>query len=296
MNTDKNSSLNKNYSLRIIKYSSNDLQKTKNMNHKSNIVNNYNNNIIKKSIEKNEKKNNSIREVNLNKLNSSIKNDKKIYIIEKKINKDKDEIKNNSILSNRENLHIKNENNDYINKGRYHKNNIINFNEAEYKVKKDKIQLGMNDKNNKLIKDNIKVNNNFINEGSKPRINLRKNSSMLLNSKKYKKNRIEKIKIDCFLYIFFSKEKKISIKKLKKSKKKYSKLNTIQLFNIQEKIYDEDFPIKLKKNKGKVLKPQISLRLSLFGIKKPERNKYYIVNLFYSENLRNKIDAIESDF
>ena len=296
MNTDKNSSLNKNYSLRIIKYSSNDLQKTKNMNHKSNIVNNYNNNILKKSIEKNEKKNNSIREVNLNKLNSSIKNDKKIYIIEKKINKDKDEIKNNSILSNRENLHIKNENNDYINKGRYHKNNIINFNEAEYKVKKDKIQLGMNDKNNKLIKDNIKVNNNFINEGSKPRINLRKNSSMLLNSKKYNKNRIEKIKIDCFSYIPFSKEKKLSIKKLKKSKKKYSKLNTIQLFNIQEKIYDEDFPIKLKKNKGKVLKPQISLRLSLFGIKKPERNKYYIVNLFYSENLRNKIDAIESDF
>ena len=154
----------------------------------------------------------------------------------------------------------------------------------------------MNDKNNKLIKDNIKVNNNFINEGSKPRINLRKNSSMLLNSKKYKKNRIEKIKIDCFSYIPFSKEKKLSIKKLKKSKKKYSKLNTIQLFNIQEKIYDEDFPIKLKKNKGKVLKPQISLRLSLFGIKKPERNKYYIVNLFYSENLRNKIDAIESDF
>ena len=296
MNTDKNSSLNKNYSLRIIKYSSNDLQKTKNMNHKCNIVNNYNNNIIKKSIEKNEKKNNSIREVNLNKLNSSIKNDKKIYIIEKKINKDKDEIKNNSILSNRENLHIKNENNDYINKGRYHKNNINNFNEAEYKVKKDKIQLEMNGKNNKLIKDNIKVNNNFINEGSKPRINLRKNSSMLLNSKKYNKNRIEKIKIDCFSYIPFSKEKKLSIKKLKKSKKKYSKLNTIQLFNIQEKIYDEDFPIKLKKNKGKVLKPQISLRLSLFGIKKPERNKYYIVNLFYSENLRNKIDAIESDF
>ena len=73
-------------------------------------------------------------------------------------------------------------------------------------------------------------------------------------------------------------------------------MNIIQLSNIQDKIYDEDFPIKLNKTKEKVLKPQISLRLSLFGIKIPERKKYYIVNIFYSENLRNKIDAIESDF
>ena len=297
MNTDTNSFLNKNYSLYVIKYSSNNLQKKKNMEHNCNNVNNYsNNNSLKRSIDKSEKKDYSIRKVNLSEINE-IKPNKKIYIMEKKINKDKDKINNNSILSNKENLNIKNENNNYINKGRYHKNIINNFNEVELKVKKDKIQLGNNNKNNKLINDNnAKVYNNYINERSIQRINLRKNSSALLNQKKSRKNKIEKINLDCFSYISFSNEKKSSIKKLRKSKKKYSKLSTIQLSNIKDKIYDEDFPIKLNKYKGKVLKPQISLRLSLFGIKKPERNKYYIVNLFYSENLRNKIDAIESDF
>ena len=298
-NTDTNTKINKNYSLYIVKYSSNDLQKRKKMDQNCNMINNYNNKekIIDKKETKNEKKNSSKRKVNLSEINNKIKSDKKIYIIEKKINKDKDEIKNNSILSNKENININNENNDYINYGRYHKNNINNFNEVEYKEKKYKNQLGMNDKNNELInKNNFKVYNNFISERSKKRINLRKNSSVLLNLNKYKKNKIEKINLDCFSYISFSKEKKLSIKKLRKSKKKYSKLNIIQLSNIQDKIYDEDFPIKLNKTKEKVLKPQISLRLSLFGIKIPERKKYYIVNIFYSENLRNKIDAIESDF
>ena len=151
-------------------------------------------------------------------------------------------------------------------------------------------------------KNDFNICKSFINDRSKTRINLRKNSSVFLNYKNYKKNKKEKMNLDCFSYISSSKENKLSIKKLKKSKKKYSKLNTIQLSNIHDKIYEEDFPMKLNKNenknknKEKVLKPQISLRLSLFGIKKPERNKYYIVNLFYSENLRNKIDAIESDF
>ena len=286
INTTENSRLNKNYSLCIIKYSSKDLQKAKKNNHNCNIINNYNTS-IKKSNDKNEKKNSSIRNVNLTEINNNIKDikgDKKIYIIEKK-----DEIKNNSIL---DILNAKNENYDYINNGRYHNNNRNNTNNYKYVESKMK-------KDNKVINNiDFNVYKNFINERSKKRINLRKNSSMLLNTKKCKKSKIEKINLDCFSYISFSKEKNSNIKKLKKSKKKYSKLNLIQLSNIHGKIYDEDFPITLNKtqNKEKILKPQISLRLSLFGIKKPERKKYYIVNIFYSENLRNKIDTVESDF
>jgi len=289
-NTTENSRLNKNYSLCIIKYSSKDLQKAKKNNYNCNIINNYNTS-IKKGNDKNEKKNSSIRNVNLTEINKNIKDikgDKKIYIIEKKVKKE-DEIKNNSIL---DILNAKNENYDYINNGRYHKNNRNNTNNYKYVESKMK-------KDNKVINNiDFNVYKNFINERSKKRINLRKNSSMLLNPKKYKKNKIEKINLDCFSYISFSKEKNSNIKKLKKSKKKYSKLNLIQLSNIHGKIYDEDLPKTLHKtkNKEKVLKPQISLRLSLFGIKKPERKKYYIVNIFYSENLRNKIDTVESDF
>ena len=62
------------------------------------------------------------------------------------------------------------------------------------------------------------------------------------------------------------------------------------LKNLNSKTFEEDFPIQFKYNRryrlNKKLKPQISLRLSLFKISKPEIEKYFVVNFFYSENLK----------
>lgn len=73
----------------------------------------------------------------------------------------------------------------------------------------------------------------------------------------------------------------------------------IQLMNIGNKSFQEDFPFKYNSYMSKInkiLKPQIAFRTSLFAKKKPEKEKYYIVNFFYSENIKKKPDATESDF
>ena len=68
------------------------------------------------------------------------------------------------------------------------------------------------------------------------------------------------------------------------------KENKLILKNLNCKTFEEDFPIKIKYNRNyrinKKLKPQISLRLTLFKISTPEIERFFIVNFFYSENLR----------
>jgi hypothetical protein len=69
--------------------------------------------------------------------------------------------------------------------------------------------------------------------------------------------------------------------------------------NINYKSFEEDFPLKIRCYKryklNKNLKPQISVRITLFNVLKPERERYFVVNYFYSENIRNPI-ITENDF
>ena len=85
-----------------------------------------------------------------------------------------------------------------------------------------------------------------------------------------------------------------SKQQIRKIKKVFSKKNIIQLNNICNKVYAEDFIIKEKKDN--ILKPQISVRLTLFSNKIPSNENYFLVNLFYLENIKNKPDYEDSDF
>ena len=93
--------------------------------------------------------------------------------------------------------------------------------------------------------------------------------------------------------------KKSGNKNIKKNKKLYSKKNLIQLTNINKKTYEEDFPLNINNNKkilNNLLKPQISFRIALFSKKEPEYEKYFLVNTFFSANMRDKPEGSESDF
>ncbi len=82
--------------------------------------------------------------------------------------------------------------------------------------------------------------------------------------------------------------------KSKKIKKVFSKKNLIQLNNINNKFYQED--IEIKENQDNIYKPQISVRLTLFSNKVEKKGKYFYVNVFYSENIKNNPDYEDSDF
>ena len=66
------------------------------------------------------------------------------------------------------------------------------------------------------------------------------------------------------------------------------------------KTFKEDFPIKIKYNRNyflnKKLKPQIALRMTLFKQTKIEFERYYLVNVFCSENIRNRDKKNLSEF
>jgi hypothetical protein len=89
-------------------------------------------------------------------------------------------------------------------------------------------------------------------------------------------------------------------KKNKKKKKAFNcKEKLMTLRNLNNKTFEEDFPLKKKSYQrykyNKYLKPQIAFRITLFNVIKPEKKRYYFVNFFYSENIKNPI-LIESDF
>ena len=90
-----------------------------------------------------------------------------------------------------------------------------------------------------------------------------------------------------------------NIKNKKKKKTFNCKKKLMALRNLNNKTFEEDFPLKkksYKRNKyNKYLKPQIAFRITLFNVTKPEKKRYYFVNFFYSENIKNPI-LIESDF
>ena len=114
---------------------------------------------------------------------------------------------------------------------------------------------------------------------------------------KIKKININQCKANMFSIIPRPNTYRPSIKrKIKKIKKVFSMKNIIQLNNINNKSYEEDFIIKDNKNKNYNYKPQISVRLTLFNDKNHFNEKYFLVNYFFSENIKNKPDSDESDY
>ena len=154
----------------------------------------------------------------------------------------------------------------------------------------------------KFEKKAIKGNENKIGLTNK-NIDSRKNSETVLKSDKPNLSSIRLIDSNCFSYFPVSKNNKLNNKKsdknIKKNKKLYNKKNIIQLSNINKKTYEEDFPLNINNNLkliNNLLKPQISFRISLFGNKQPEYEKYFLVNTFFSPNMRDKPNESESDF
>ena len=263
------------------------------------------------------------KKVNLTELNSSIKNEGKILIIQKE--KQKNTYNNNNkseINNNKENINININFNKNTGKNILNNNNAFAHsyicktetikNEPKIKLNMDKNKLKFQnikqiekvcDKNQKNIINNklLKKYDNFVVEQSKKKENCRQTStsSIYIEKSKYKPIHIEKSNTNYISYMPSAKDKKISIKEVKKKKPKYSRQNMIQLINIVNKSFEEDFSFKYNIHMSKInkiLKPQIAFRTSLFAKIKPEKEKYFIVNFFYSENIKKKPEIIESDF
>ena len=98
------------------------------------------------------------------------------------------------------------------------------------------------------------------------------------------------MKLNSYFFSYIPKTKKEMTKLRHKRKKKLNKENKLLLQNLNSKIFEEDFPIKIKYNRiyriNRQLKPQIALRLTLFKLEKEENERYFFVNIFYSENIR----------
>ena len=143
--------------------------------------------------------------------------------------------------------------------------------------------------------NNIKENLNETNNSKKNFISTKPSSDN--NIKEKDKVAIKKCKINTLSFLQISNKCQIKYNhEKKKVKKKFSKKNIIQLNNINNKLYEEDIIIKDNKNTNNHLRPQISVRLTLFPNRNNEIEKYFFVNFFYSENIKNKPDYDESDF
>ena len=157
-------------------------------------------------------------------------------------------------------------------------NLIINSKKVKYIPRNSEITFNKNKINIKNITSSRPIKHNYT----------RRHELTLTN--KYKLNKINSYH---FSYIPKKTTKNELFENKSSKKKKRKKMNVVKrliLKNLNSKTFEEDFPIQLKYNRryriNKKLKPQISLRLSLFKISKPEIEKYFVVNFFYSENLK----------
>lgn len=253
-------------------------------------------------------KNDNKKDKNINLSKNCLKKKEK-YIVKREISKksneniNKSEINYNNFKEIKENINTNNLNINNINYYTYNNNLVV-----EKKLNKNKkitINLdNINYDNSDGIKKQTQISKNSINnfENNKEYlIDLNKRkiirhipSGNILHKNNSKKLRINKINSNHFSFL----PSKISSNP-KKMKKCFNQKNIIQLNTIINKIYKEDFLFKEKdenKNNSKQnLKPQISVRIVLFGNKEPEKEKYFLVNIFYSENIRDKPDESESD-
>lgn len=240
------------------------------------------------------------RKINLTELNSCIKNEGKIFIIQKEKSKKTSNNNNNQseISNNKENINI----NINYNKSRMNKTNNNAFahsytsnvdaikSEPKIKLNMDKNKLNalqnikkiekIYDKNPKIIINNnfTKKISNFVMEQPTKKSKCRKTSISSIYIEKYKSKpiHIKKSSTNYISYIPSTKDKKLSIKIKKKKKRKYSRQNMIQLMNIGNKSFQEDFPFKYNSYMSKInkiLKPQIAFRTSLFAKKKTRKGK-----------------------
>ena len=147
-------------------------------------------------------------------------------------------------------------------------------------------------------KNNSKIRSETINNMNKT-LNINEDNISFKNINNINKSKYKQIKINennLANINLNQKSKKLNISKgkLKKIKKIFSKKNLIQLNNINNKFYQED--IIIKDNNDDILKPQISVRLTLFSSKEEKKGKYFYINVFYSENIKNNPEFEDSDF
>ena len=264
------------------------------------------NTIINKEVDKSELKFTKMNSNIIEKINNDSNtrkvnlNERQNFMLDKKTPKNKIEFLNKSA----KNIKLKLQKN---------KNNYNNTNPNIYK--NDYIII-------ERIKDNIPLNNNYmetINPINKYIFNGQKNknnnnhfidNNINMNSKGpslsklYSKylNSVDALKINSnyFTYSAMTNNNNILKSKNNKKYKKFScKKNFMLLQNINNKTFEEDFFFKKKDNKNNFnnkLIPQISFRIALLAIKKPEIKKYFTVNKFYSQNIRDKPGELESDF
>ena len=208
-------------------------------------------------------------------------------------NSNKSEINNNIFKSIKENINTINMNaNTYTN---YMNGNKIDNNKT-VEIKVDKVEYNNYQGNiiNKKIANSNEDNSNSNNYNEYiVDLKAKKNNSRGLGPIPYPTIKYNKI-VNCNIFSYFP-NTSTNINK----KRHFDNKNLIQLLNINNKSYEEDFPLNAKNNinyVNKTLKSQIAVRLALFGTKKPEKVQYYFVNKFYSENIRDKPEESESDF
>ena len=228
-----------------------------------------------KSNNSNQQNRNIIKRNNSNKLNNFYKeefNENKL----KKVNLEYN-VKNNDKNLNEFNLIKENIDTNSINIICNFKNSIKTLPESINNESK---------KMNKIIEDENNFKNKNLNQKVIKSTNLKE---------KINKISINKSKSNIFAFIPKPNNcKNTNLNKSKKIKKVFSKKNLIQLNNINNKFYQED--IEIKENQDNIYKPQISVRLTLFSNRVEKKGKYFYVNVFYSENIKNNPDYEDSDF
>ena len=247
---------------------------------------------------------------NLTELNECIKKDGVSYIIKNGTPRSVFELPFRNEINNYEskpkaNINYLNINN--ISPNNKFSNNFIVEDEVKGKnniiIKIDKIRHKNSTKN--AIPTGKKMLNKKVND--KENLSISKNTNQKINDRGPSLSSIyvdtskplATKKICSNYFSFYSKNNNKPKKKKKKNKDFHNKKNMIQLLNINNKTYEEDFPLKFENYiniKNQLLKPQISFRITLFGNKEPEYEKYFVVNTFCSENIREKPDQSESDF
>jgi len=182
----------------------------------------------------------------------------------------------------------------------YNLRNSNNNDKNSLKQKNNSIIINLDTENFKTLES---INKADLNQDKKDRNNFKKLFlSPIPTRKSIIKEKINKININQCKSNMFSIIPKpntyraSSKREKKKIKNVFGMKNIIQLNNINNKSYAEDFIIKGNKNKKYNYKPQISVRLTLFKDKIHLDENYFLVNFFYSENLKNKPDSEESDF
>ena len=243
----------------------------------------------KNKLDNNRRNKNNLKErkINLCELNKCLINEGKIYLLTKENNKTNLEkmVKNDMILGN-----------NYIKEKKEINSNLYrdSIKIKNIQIKKQEDSNGRN--RNKIIEIINKRNNS-----------IRARNESLSHSKIYKFRTSDIISYN-LSYIPRPKEDKNKSKNNKIKGKNKKKIN-IFLKNLNCKLYEEDLKPDMENNKYKYkykvkkicrrngnLKPQIGVRITLFNVVQPERKRYYYMNFFYSENLRNHSLSKENEF